>query len=108
RTLIRIVERLSNEVAAAWTPPAAPGSILFLGRAAALKSRLRHLPRSTTGNSRRAQVAAWLVIGTLAITGLTDANSDPNEQQQTLQTVFPVPQSATWRFSPAHEADDQP
>jgi beta-lactamase regulating signal transducer with metallopeptidase domain len=100
-TLIRIVERLSEAVADSWSPPAAaPGLISFLGRAAALKARLRHLPRSTAGNSRKAQIAAWLVMGVLVVTGLTDAKSDTNGAVPVIETSFKLPQSVTWSVAP--------
>ncbi len=111
RTLVHIVERLSETVAA-WSPPAsAPGLISFLGRAAALKSRLRQLPRSTAGSSRPAQVAAWLLIAALASTGLTDANSNAapeTDEPEEKEAWFNLPQNATWYVAPTEEADDQP
>lgn len=112
RTLVHIVERLSEAAIAPWNPPAsAPGLVSFLGRASALKSRLRHLPRSTVGSSRPTQIAAWLLIAVLASTGLTDANSNAVTETDELSETeawFNLPQNATWYVGPTDEADDQP
>ncbi len=107
-TLIRIVERLSEAVADSWSPPAAaPGLISFLGRATALKARLRHLPRSTAGNSRKAQVAVWLVMGALVVGGFTDAQTEGFDIP-VVETSFNLPAGATWRIGPALKVDNQP
>ncbi len=112
RTLVHIVERLADAVAVPWNPPAsAPGLISFLGRASALKSRLRQLPRSTVGTSRKAHVAAWLLIAALVWTGLTDANSNDVaefDEPEATDAWFNLPQNATWYVAPPEEADDQP
>jgi hypothetical protein len=93
RTLIRVVERLATTLGGgkAWDlPNLSPGMLHLLGRSRALKNRLRQLPRGARQSNRSKVVAAWLVIVTLAATGLTDAKQPRPDEPNKHSFEFPA------------------
>lgn len=92
-TLLKIVERLTT-TGRTVVPFTVPGLFGSFERTSGLKRRLRALGDAGREKSRVAQICASLVIGTAALTGLTDAAPIISPMQVLHLTV---PSDAVWK-----------